>query len=500
MLSRRKVGTAVLACLSAIGLAVPPAAASEASSAASGSSWALREYYAQRPAWSPCDFDGAFRCATIEAPLDYRRPRGERVRLAISRLQAGGAHRRGVLMALDGGPGGLYGHGRATPARLSGTPLNQVYDLIGFDPRGTGASTQLYCGTTEPTAPFDSRPPDSAFPAIAADARAGWEACERVSGHLMPFFTTVAAARDIDLIRNVLGERRINYVGYGDATHIGAVYGTMFGRHLDRSVLDSSRNPDVDWRGQHMSQAYAIRDNVDAWATWVAERDARFGLGDSRARVLAALEQVAGALADRPVTGLDRTGFDIAVGEGTTHRPTWDRFAELVVGLRSGSAEAAAALVPADTAARSAEQLRWGLIEATTCEDDWPRDLNTYYEDMRRFREHYPYGLGVVRAQVWACAFRDYTPPERTPHIRRTGYPKGVVVHGVGNTVLRYEGGRAMAERLRNSLITVPDEGNNEIYAVRGNACVDQYVTRYLMTGAQPPHRVTCAGPARPRD
>jgi len=489
LLSRRKVGTALLACLSAIGLVAPPAAASETSSGS------LREYYAQRPAWSACDFDGKFQCTTIEAPLDYRRPRGERVKLAISRLEAADKQRRGALLALDGGPGGLYGHGRATPARLSGTRLNQVYDLIGFDPRGTGASTQLYCGVTQPSAP-----PDSAFPAIAADARASWQACERVSGHLMPYFTTVAAARDIDLIRAVLGERKINYLGYGDATYIGAVYGTMFGHHLDRSVLDSSRNPDVDWRGQHMSQAYAIRDNVEAWATWVAERDSRFGLGGSRTEVIATLERIATTLAGRPVGGLDRTGFDAAVGEGTIHRPTWDRFAEQVGALRSGSAEAAAALVPNDAAARSSEPLRWGLIEATTCEDDWPRDLDTYYRDMRRFRDRYPYGLGVVRAQVWVCAFRGYTPPERTPYIRRTGYPKGVVVHGIGNTVLRYDGGRAMAERLRNSLITVPDEGDSEIYAVRGNACVDEYVTRYLMTGAQPPHRVTCAGPSRPRD
>ncbi len=494
MLSRRKLGAAVLAAVSVIGLAATAGAEADGSSSS-----ALREFYTQRPAWGPCDFDAKFQCATIKAPLDYRRPWGERVQLAISRLKSTGKHRRGVLMALDGGPGGLYGHGRATPARLAGTPLNQVYDLVGFDPRGTGASTQLYCEVTQPTAPADSRPPDSAFPAITADARANWQACERAGGRLMPYFTTVAAARDIDLIRTVLGERTINYVGYGDATYIGAVYGTMFGRHLDRSVLDSSRNPEVDWRGQHLSQAYAIRDNVEAWANWAGEHDKRFGLGRSKAQVLATLEQVAAQLAAHPLGDLTRTGFDAAVGDGTIVRPTWDQVADLVGRIRAGDQQAAATLVQRNTTTQANGRLRWGLIESTTCEDDWPRNLATYYNDMRLFRDRYPYGMGIIRAEVWACAFRTYTPPERTPYIHRDGYPKGVVVHGIGNTVLRYEGGRAMADRLHDTLITVPDEGTSEIYATRGNTCVDQYVTRYLMTGDQPPYRTTCAGPARPR-
>jgi len=459
----------------------------------------LREFHHQRPTWSTCDFDARLQCASIAVPLDYSRPRGERLSIAISRLRTSDPHRRrGALLSVNGGPDGKGGGlGRALPLRYAGTAVQRVYDLIGMDARGNGASSPLSCEVTQARARFDSRPSDEAFATITEDMRRSEEACDRAGGDRRAFFTTANSARDVDVIRAVLREQRLSFVGYAYGSFLGAVYGTMFGHRLDRHVFDSVRNPEWSWRQQFMAQAVAIRQNVDKWAAWVGERDRRFGLGTSGTEVVASVEAVAAKLAVTPVNGLDRTAFDGAMGMASA-RPRWTELADLVRGLRAGAPAASPSLT-----AESAEPpaaLRPGTLEAVTCEglDGWPTDLNTYYRDMRTFRDHNPYGYGVTRAQPWVCAFRNFDAPARLPQVRRTGFATGVVVQAEGDPLTHYDGGPAMAGRLHDPLITVADDGSNEVFGVRGNTCVDRLVTRYLVDGVLPPARVTCAGMPRP--
>jgi hypothetical protein len=117
---------------------------------------------------------------------------------------------------------------------------------------------------------------------------------------------------------------------------------------------------------------------------------------------------------------------------------------------------------------------------------------------MRVAREKYPYGYGVLRFQPQVGTFWTDRKMELPPEIKRKGFEPGIVVHGIGNTMLSHAGGEAMANRLGFSLISVTDEGHNEIFAVRGNKEVDDYVYRYLIDGSLPPKRVTCAGQSRP--
>jgi len=138
------------------------------------------------------------------------------------------------------------------------------------------------------------------------------------------------------------------------------------------------------------------------------------------------------------------------------------------------------------------------VLEAVTCETDWPTDLEGYFKDMRRFREEYPYGFGVLRAQPWVGTFRTFTPPEPRAAVRREGYPPGLVVQADADPVDYHEGGRAMAARLDHRLVLVEDSGEHELYALGDNAAVDEHVNRYLMTGELPDGNVVCPGPRRP--
>ncbi|MGH3415987.1 MAG: alpha/beta fold hydrolase [Actinocrinis sp.] len=464
---------------------------------------ALGEFYRQKVRWEPATDGSAVQEAEVEVPLDYADPAGERIRITVGRLPAADpARRRGVLVALNGGPGGHNGLGRRMPSRFADSALHEVYDVVGFDPRGWGRSAPLLREVTVPRAPWSSRPGDADFELIAADQKAVEEGAARLGGRLRPQVTTTNVARDLDVIRAVLGEEQISLLGYADGTYTSCVYGTMFGDRVDRHVFDSAVDPGAMWRGQYMTQAIAIRRNVDAWAAWVAERNLTYRLGGSAEAVVDNVELLGARLAEVAHGGVDRTVLDGAVGLGATHRPLWGELAATVVALRAGDFAAVKAAwlfaAPEWERPEPGATTQSGVVEAVTSEGDWPKDLEVYYRDMREFREKYPYGYGVLRAGPWVSAFRAAEPLEPVPDVVRDGYGPGLVVHGEGNPTLSYLGGVAMARRLGDALVTVADDGRNEIYGVRGIAAVDELVTAYLVDGVLPQADVVVAGTARP--
>ncbi|MCX5086431.1 alpha/beta fold hydrolase [Streptomyces sp. NPDC056121] len=463
----------------------------------------MSEFHTQRPTWSLAPGDDQAEYATIEVPRDYADPGGERITLALSRRRATDpARRRGILLAVNGGPGGDWGHGRDLPAKFAGTPLNEVYDLIGFDPRGTGESTRLYAEVAVPTAQFDSRPPDGAFAELAEDMRLREEACARGGGELRPHISTRNTARDLDVIRAVLGEDRISFVGYAYGAYVGAVYGSLFPAALDRLVLDSCVGPDWTWREQFLWQGDAVQRNVDLWARWAGERHGHFGIGASAEAVLTTVEEVVAALEKLPEDAVRlRTLFDGAVGNRASDRGQWDGLAVVVAGLHekavAGDLDGCRELLAAQGTWRPADSegdLRVGVLEAITLEHAWPSDLEVYYRDMREFRKRFPYGYGVLRAQPWVGAFRAFEAPEKPVALTRDGYGAGLIVQADGDPMDHYAGGVAMAERLGHHLLTVEDSGEHEVYVLGGNPHVDAVVHRYLVDGELPPARSSVPG------
>ncbi|WP_411080834.1 alpha/beta fold hydrolase [Streptomyces sp. cmx-18-6] len=463
----------------------------------------MSQFHTQRLQWSPAPDNDQVEHATIEVPRDYADPGGERITLALSRRRATDpARRRGILLAVNGGPGGDWGGGRDLPDRYAGTPLEEVYDLIGFDPRGIGESTRLYAEVAVPAQPFDSRPPDGAFAGLAQDMRRREEACARGGGELRPYISTPNTARDIDVIRGALGEDRISFVGYAYGAYVGVVYGSLFPGGLDRLVLDSCVGPHWTWREQFLQQGDAVQRNVDLWAGWAGERHGSFGIGTSAERVLTTVEEAVAALEALPDGAVRlRTLFDGAVGNRAADRGRWDGLAALVAGVhraaRAGDADACGELLAEQGTWRPADNegdLRIGVLEAITLEHAWPDDLEVYYQDMREFRKRFPYGFGVLRASPWVGAFRAFEAPEPPVAPVRDGYPTGLIVQADGDPMDHYDGGVAMAELLGHHLLTVEDSGEHEVYVLGGNPHVDAVVHRYLVDGVLPPERSTCPG------
>ncbi|MFB7510846.1 alpha/beta fold hydrolase [Streptomyces broussonetiae] len=218
----------------------------------------LRRFENQKPAWQRCDASqpAALQCATIKVPLDYDRPGAKTIDLAISRMRTSvPGKRHGVILFNPGGPGG---EGLDMPVMMKEAMPRKVldqYDLIGFDPRGVGRSSPVTCGLTTTEQNFERAYRPETFSRDVAWARTVADKCRARNGARLPYITTRNTARDMDLLRAVLGEKKLSYVGYSYGTYLGAVYTQLFPRRADRFVLDSATDPAGIWRGMFQEMA-----------------------------------------------------------------------------------------------------------------------------------------------------------------------------------------------------------------------------------------------------
>ncbi|CAM5450544.1 Alpha/beta fold hydrolase OS=Streptomyces microflavus OX=1919 GN=HUT09_00205 PE=3 SV=1 [Streptomyces microflavus] len=194
--------------------------------------------------WQGCggDIPPTVECATLKVPLDHRRPDGKKINVSLSRIKAADpGKRRGALLFNPGGPSGS---GLFYPLALSGLLPQSVkdrYDLIGFDPRGVGASSPLACGTTTADERLTYRPYKRAtFAKDVAWARDIADRCRNHNRETLRHVTTRNTARDMDIMRAALGEQRISYFGLSYGTYLGSVYTQLFPQRVDRFVLDSA--------------------------------------------------------------------------------------------------------------------------------------------------------------------------------------------------------------------------------------------------------------------
>ena len=207
----------------------------------------LQKFYDQTLTWSPCAT--AMQCADATAPLDWAHPDAGTIKLALIRQPAKG-HKIGSLLVNPGGPGGSgYNFVKDSINYATDAKLQANFDVVGFDPRGVGRSTAVKCydAAQMDSYLYDITPgtPGSA-PWIAAQTQSSvafGDACKQNTGALLEHVDTVSAAKDLDLLRAVLGDKKLNYLGYSYGTYLGAVYAELFPGKTGRLVLDGALDP-----------------------------------------------------------------------------------------------------------------------------------------------------------------------------------------------------------------------------------------------------------------
>jgi pimeloyl-ACP methyl ester carboxylesterase len=472
-------------------LAVAPSTGS-AHQPATGAPALPAHYTQQKPAWQPCKADAPdHECATVHVPLDYRRPAEAAITVAISRIRATAPERRrGILLFNPGGPGA---EGIDWPVLMRGKlpeDVTEQYDLIGFDPRGVGASSPVSCPAF-PSGRTVARP--ETFDLDLAEAREYAEKCAQ-SHPTIPHVTTRNTARDMDLIRAVLGERKLSYFGLSYGTYLGAVYTQLFPHRTDRIVLDSAIDPALAWRGHYQAAAVNVEAAFRRWTRWAADRDATYHLGATPAAVSKTFWDLVTQADVTPIKidGETFTGGDIR------SNAEYDVFflrrqAERVVELRKAAETPAGATRRAADIADQTPELEPAGGTAILCNDArWPRDPQIYRRDALRDMKRYPIS-GYGASNIFPCAF--WTNPYAEPATTVRNNVPALIVQNEWDWATPARPAYALHRAMRGSRFLLVDEGEGHGVYGNGSSCADAVVNTYLSTGELPQRNEICKAP-----
>ncbi|MGW6538092.1 alpha/beta hydrolase [Streptomyces sp. NPDC055051] len=468
--------------------------------------------------WKDCPADWGLekpiQCGWVTVPVDYAKPYGKKIKLAVDRIAATGtpAERQGALLYNPGGPGGsgLRFPRRVTTGNKIWANTAKAYDFVGFDPRGVGNSAPISC--VDPTE-FVKGPKLDPVPDSEADKRAQRklaaeyaEGCAEKSGDMLPHMTTPNTARDLDVIRAALGERKLNFVGVSYGTYLGAVYGTLFPTHVRRMVLDSVVDPSTRsiWYEANLGQDIAFEGRLTDWMTWVARNDAVYHLGDTLAEVRQQWDTLRAAAKKAPLGGKVGPAELISFFQGAPYYDSmWAPVAEAWSAYAAGDPQplidnAAADLT--DTAGNIAAENGNAVYTAVECADaPWPTSWKKWDRDNSRLHEKYPF---MTWANAWMnlpCA--TWKAPHRQPVQVKThkGLPPVLIAQAERDAATPYEGAVELHKRFKGSrLITERDAGSHGVTGLV-NPCLNSKVEAYLLAGTLDATDQTCAPHAAPQ-
>ena len=504
---KRVIAVAAGATVLATGLGVTGGTAGTAGAAARaaepGAGWPSRAVR-----WGACEksADGQdapnAECATIEVPVDHAHPSGRKLRLAVNRFRATGsrAARLGVLLVNPGGPGAS---GRELATYLAAHLPRQVtarYDIVGFDPRGVGASEPaLSCveprGYYKPPRP-DNVPRDADEEEVLLErARRYAEGCASRWSWLLPHMTTQNTARDMDAIRHALGESKISYLGYSYGTYLGAVYATMFPSRVRRMVLDSVIDPTGIWYENNLAQNRAFERRHRDFMAWIAEHNAVYRLGGTAERTTAAWYAMRRALRTRPAKGVVGPSEldDLFTVAGYTDA-IWPKLARAFSEhVRKGDSDRLVRAYRRYVRNGTAEaENGYAVYLGIECRDaPWPRDWSVWRADSHRVNASAPF---LTWANTWynaPCAF--WPVPGGTPvKLGAEKLPPILLIQSRRDAATPYQGAVRMRRLFPTARLLTVGGGNHGV-VLNGNACADRRLTSYLLNGTVPGEReATC--------
>ncbi|GAA3518514.1 alpha/beta hydrolase [Aeromicrobium panaciterrae] len=468
---------------------------------ASGAPSALSTFYTQDVSWNAC---GEGKCATVKVPIDYADPAGETTELAVKVIPAEGGKAKRSIFVNPGGPGGDATDFADTMAGEFGSGVLKTYDIVGVDPRGVGDSTPLQCLSDDDFSAFTNVDPDPDDPAEIDALRKSvtdlGEACEKRGGKLAAHVSTEEAARDMDIVRGLLGRTKMDWFGASYGTQLGATYATLFPKTVGRMVLDGAVDPALSVIESAIGQTTGFQRALEAFAKDCVTK-AGCPLGDDVDTGLAKISDLMDQLDQTPMETDDRTReltealafYGIAVT--LYDKETWDYLRKGLTDAFKGDGTLLLLLSDAyftrDQNGKYADNIGEVIYAVNSLDVADPPTLEEVEAALPRFEKISPV---FGRSLGWgALAPGDWPIKATHPQVKISGEgaPPIVVVGTTRDPATPYEGAQSLAKQLASGVLISRDGDGHTAYS-SGNQCIKKAVDAYLVSGTVPKDGLMC--------
>jgi pimeloyl-ACP methyl ester carboxylesterase len=471
-----------------------PAPSSVASQTAN--TLALARFYGQKLGWHACG--AGFQCASMLVPIDYSAPAGGTLEIAVIRKRSTAAH-RGSLIVNPGGPGGS-GVEFARDCASCFRGLTTHYDLVGFDPRGVGGSRPIRCLTSAQLTAYFNLPP---FPHTSAQrtqtlrsAKQLADGCWKRNGSYLAHVGTIDAARDMDVLRAAVGDKKLTYYGASYGTFLGAKYAQLFPTHIRALVLDGAVNPAEDTITADVTQAGGFETDLRDFIAWCV-RNGSCPLGSSTSGAFKGLDNLAAQITDQPESKAGRVLgaglFWIGLAAGFYESSNWPYLRTALRQAQQGNAQGMLLFSDLLTERRSDGSYS-NLQESNTainCIDrQSPLDIGAYDSAAQASAKSAPhFGPEIVYSSL-PCAFWHVPPVEPAHPVHAPAAPPIVVIGTTHDPATPYVDAQRLAQQLPAVLVTLAGDGHTAY--LRGTGCISALVNNYVLNLAVPAKGSRC--------
>jgi pimeloyl-ACP methyl ester carboxylesterase len=456
-------------------------------------------FYGQQPKWTGCG--ESLECTKVTVPVDWSAPSGATLSLNVVRRPASGS-RIGSLLVNPGGPGVAGAEWLRNAAPVFGAPLRESFDLVGWDPRGTGDSNGIRCLSDTQLDSFfaeDMTPDDATEQAADAAAnRQMAQSCQARTGALFRHVDTISTVKDMDVLRAVVGDRTLSYFGASYGTFLGAWYAELFPWRVGRLVLDGAVDPSLDSKAYIEGQAMGFDRAVSAYlGDCLKQQGCPFRGTEKEAR-----DQLGALLAAADTRPLRTSGtreltqslMATGIAQGMYTRTFWKPLSQALTKALQG--DGTALLQLADTYNdRDAKGHYSGTLQAYSpiyCLDHAEtRTLDQIAADAEELGRRYPplgdfIGWGAIGCLAWPVPA--VVKPQR---LTAEGAAPILVLGSTGDPATPYEWAKGLASQLASGRL-LTRQGNGHTAYLEGSACISSAVEAYLVSGEVPSDGKTC--------